>query len=51
MSKAVIRWASGPVIRARGEGLFHSYEALAVGHAGLLGEVIQLDGDEIVAQV
>jgi len=39
------------VIRARTEGLFHSYEALAVGHAGLLGEVIQLNEDEIVAQV
>ena len=28
MSEAVIRWASGPVIRARTEALFHSYEAL-----------------------
>ena len=51
MSEAVIRWASGPVIRARTQGPFHSYEALAVGAAGLLGEVIQLNGDEIVAQV
>ena len=51
MSKAVIRWASGPVIRARTDDVFHSYEALAVGEAGLLGEVIQLSGDEIVAQV
>jgi V/A-type H+-transporting ATPase subunit A len=51
VSKAVIRWASGPVIRARSEDVFHSYEALAVGAAGLLGEVIQLNGDEIVAQV
>jgi V/A-type H+-transporting ATPase subunit A len=51
MSKAVIRWAAGPVIRARVDGVFHSYEALAVGPAGLLGEVIQLNGDEIVAQV
>ncbi len=51
MSEAVIRWASGPVIRARTEGLFHSYEALAVGKAGLLGEVIQLNRDELVAQV
>ncbi len=31
--------------------MFHSYEALAVGHDGLLGEVIQLNGEEIVAQV
>jgi V/A-type H+-transporting ATPase subunit A len=51
VSKAVIRWASGPVIRARTDDVFHSYEALAVGEAGLLGEVIQLSGDEIVAQV
>ncbi|MBS1162848.1 MAG: Sodium-transporting two-sector ATPase [Burkholderiaceae bacterium] len=51
MSKAVIRWASGPVIRARTDEVFHSYEALAVGEAGLLGEVVQLNGDEIVAQV
>ena len=51
MSRAVIRWAAGPVIRARTEDVFHSYEALAVGEAGLLGEVIQLNGDEIVAQV
>ena len=51
MSEAVIRWASGPVIRARTDELFHSYEALAVGEAGLLGEVIQLNGDELVAQV
>ncbi|MCU0975742.1 MAG: V-type ATP synthase subunit A [Steroidobacteraceae bacterium] len=51
MSEAVVRWASGPVIRARTRGLFRSYEALAVGELGLLGEVIQLDKDEIVAQV
>jgi V/A-type H+/Na+-transporting ATPase subunit A len=51
MSEAVVRWASGPVIRARTQGLFRSYEALAVGELGLLGEVIQLDKDEIVAQV
>jgi V/A-type H+-transporting ATPase subunit A len=51
VSRAVIRWASGPVIRARTEGIFHSYEALAVGEAGLLGEVIQLNGEELIAQV
>lgn len=51
MSEAVVRWASGPVIRARAQGLFRAYEALAVGELGLLGEVIQLDRDEIVAQV
>ncbi len=51
MSKAIVRWASGPVIRARSDEVFRSYEALAVGPRGLLGEVIQLDGDEIIAQV
>ena len=51
MSKAIVRWASGPVIRARSDEIFRSYEALAVGQRGLLGEVIQLDGDEIIAQV
>ena len=51
MSEAVVRWASGPVIRARTQGLFRSYEALAVGELGLLGEVIQIDRDEIIAQV
>jgi V/A-type H+-transporting ATPase subunit A len=51
MSSAVIRWAAGPVIRARTGDVFHAYEALAVGEAGLLGEVIQLNGDELIAQV
>ncbi len=51
MSKAIVRWASGPVIRARSSDVFRSYEALAVGERGLLGEVIQLDGEEIIAQV
>jgi V/A-type H+-transporting ATPase subunit A len=39
------------VIRARTDDVFHAYEALAVGEAGLLGEVIQLNGDELIAQV
>jgi V/A-type H+-transporting ATPase subunit A len=51
MSTATVRWAGGPVLRARTEGPFHVHEALAVGPEGLLGEVIQLDGSELVAQV
>lgn len=51
MSVAHITWIGGPVLRARMEGPFHVYEALAVGPRKLLGEVIQLRGDELVAQV
>ena len=51
MSRASITWAGGPVLRARVEGPFHVFEALAIGERHLLGEVIQLRGDEIVAQV
>jgi len=51
MSVARITWIGGPVLRARAEGPFRVYEALAVGPQRLLGEVIQLRGEEIVAQV
>ncbi len=51
MSRARISWIGGPVLRARMEGPFSIYEALSVGPARLLGEVIQLRGDELVAQV
>lgn len=51
MSQATLTWASGPVIRARMHGPFQIYEALAVGERGLLGEVVQLKGDELTAQV
>ncbi len=50
-SRALIRWISGPVLRARVEGPFLLREAIRVGPAGLLGEVIRLNEDEIVAQV
>jgi V/A-type H+-transporting ATPase subunit A len=39
------------VLRARMTGPFTVYEALSVGPRRLLGEVIQLKGDELVAQV
>ncbi len=51
MSKAAIHWVGGPVLRADVEGQFYVHEAVAVGKNALLGEVIQLDGDQLVAQV
>ncbi|MCX7172025.1 MAG: V-type ATP synthase subunit A [Proteobacteria bacterium] len=51
MSVARICWISGPVLRARALGPFRLREAVRVGERGLLGEVIRMQGDEIVAQV
>ena len=51
MSDAVIRWISGPVLRATASGPFALREAVHVGAARLLGEVVRIDGDEIVVQV
>jgi V/A-type H+-transporting ATPase subunit A len=51
MSRARITWIGGPVLRARMEGPFSVHESLSVGSNRLLGEVIQLRGDELVAQV
>ena len=51
MSTARISWISGPVLRARALGPFRLREAIRVGARGLLGEVIRMQGDEIVAQV
>ncbi len=51
MSDARITWIGGPVLRARTEGDFRVYEAVAVGPQRLLGEVIQLRSGELVAQV
>ncbi|HSM21382.1 MAG TPA: hypothetical protein VK876_04135, partial [Rubrivivax sp.] len=51
MSRAVIRWISGPVLHARAEGPFALREAVRVGPQALLGEVVRLDGDTIVVQV
>ncbi len=41
----------GPVVRAATAGIFRLNEAVTVGAAGLLGEVLRLKGDEIVVQV
>ena len=51
MSRATIRWISGPVLRATATGPFALREAVRVGDDALLGEVVRLDGDEITAQV
>jgi V/A-type H+/Na+-transporting ATPase subunit A len=51
MTDASIRWIAGPVLRARTRDQFHIHDTVEVGEQRLLGEVIQLDGDEIVAQI
>jgi V/A-type H+-transporting ATPase subunit A len=51
VSRAVITWIGGPVLRARMTGPFTVYEAVSVGPRRLLGEVVQLKGEELVAQV
>ncbi|MGA7800290.1 MAG: V-type ATP synthase subunit A [Gammaproteobacteria bacterium] len=51
MAEAVIRWISGPVLRARPSGPFSMNEAVLIGDQQLLGEVIRLREDEIVVQV
>ncbi len=51
MSEAKIKWISGPVLRARTEDSFRMREAVEVGAARLLGEVIRIEGAEITVQV
>ncbi|MFA7270525.1 MAG: V-type ATP synthase subunit A [Sterolibacterium sp.] len=51
MSVAHICWISGPVLRARAQGPFRLREAVRIGERALLGEVIRMQGDEIVVQV
>jgi V/A-type H+-transporting ATPase subunit A len=51
MSRASIRWLAGPVLRAVAEGPFAMRESVRVGPQALLGEVVRIDGDEIVVQV
>src|SRR5512140_886954 len=51
MSNARVRWIAGPVLRAESDGPFTLREAVRVGPAGLLGEVVRLDGAEILVQV
>ena len=51
MTQARIRWISGPVLRAVTAGGLALREAVEVGPQRLLGEVVSLDGDEVVIQV
>ena len=51
MSTARVTWISGPVLRAQAQGPFRLREAVRVGDRGLLGEVLRLNENEIVAQV
>jgi V/A-type H+-transporting ATPase subunit A len=51
MAEGRIHWISGPVLRARTSDLFHVQDAIAVGPSALLGEIVRLGADEIVAQV
>jgi V/A-type H+-transporting ATPase subunit A len=51
VTRALVRSIAGPVLHAGVEGPFHLREAVRVGPDALLGEVVLLDGDEIVVQV
>jgi V/A-type H+-transporting ATPase subunit A len=51
MTHATIQWIGGPVLKARVSEPFQIHEALSVGKNRLLGEVIQLSGDLLTAQV
>jgi V/A-type H+-transporting ATPase subunit A len=51
MADAVITWISGPVLRARTSRELRVSEAIIVGTNRLLGEVIRIDGEDIVAQI
>ena len=51
MSRGRISWIGGPVLRAKSEDEFHVNEAKRVGPNHILGEVIRVSTDEIVAQV
>lgn len=50
-STGVIIWINGPVVRARSEAGFRMQEVVKVGHQGLVGEVIGIDGDLATIQV
>jgi len=51
MSLAVVRWIAGPVLHAVKQGPFALRESVRVGPQGLLGEVVRINGEEIVVQV
>ncbi len=51
MSTATVRWIAGPVLHAQKHGPFALREAVGVGPQGLLGEVVRIQGDQLVVQV
>jgi V/A-type H+/Na+-transporting ATPase subunit A len=51
LKQAALSWVSGPVLRARTADAFRVNEAVLVGEQRLLGETVQLRGNEIVVQV
>jgi V/A-type H+-transporting ATPase subunit A len=51
MTDATITWISGPVLRAATRRAFRVNEAALVGRERLLGEVIRIDGVNVVIQV
>lgn len=51
LGRGRIRWISGPVLRAATSDPFRVHEAIGVGPDRLLGEIVQLGADEIVAQI
>jgi len=51
MSAATIRRIAGPVLRATASSPFALREAVRIGPESLLGEVVRIDGDDIVVQV
>ena len=51
MADAVVSWISGPVLRAKCPGGFRLSDAILAGAGDLLGEVIRVSDDGIVAQV
>lgn len=51
MNQAEIFWINGPVVRAVAHGAFRMKEAVYVGDAGLVGEVIRLEREVITVQV
>jgi V/A-type H+-transporting ATPase subunit A len=50
-ARAQVQWIAGPVLRAVCEGAFSLRESVRVGERGLLGEVVRIDGNQIMVQV
>ena len=51
MADAVISWVGGPIVHGRPKGSFAVGEAITVSDTQLLGEVIRVAHDRIVAQI